>query len=73
MYFVMKMIWLILFIYQMKNFKIAQIFCWYQTKVSHVMSISKILTDLCAIRQKIKIKSALVNTGCNVLVEKKSW
>ena len=46
----------------MKNFKIARIFCSYQTKISHIMSISKILTDLCAIRQKIKIKSTLVNT-----------
>ena len=25
-------------------------------KISHIMSISKILTDLCAIREKIKIK-----------------
>ena len=30
-------------------------------KISHTMSISKILTDLCAIRQKIKIKNTLTD------------
>ena len=29
-------------------------------KISHVMSILKILTDLCVIRQRIKIKNAFV-------------
>ena len=29
-------------------------------KISHIMSILKILTDLCVIRQRIKIKNAFV-------------
>ena len=35
------------------------------------MSISTILTDLCVIKQKIKIKKTFANAVCNVLVVKK--
>ena len=35
------------------------------------MCISKILTDLCAIKQKIKIKNMSVNVVYNVLVVEK--
>ena len=35
-----------------------------------IMCISKILTDLCAINQKIKIKIILANVVYNVLVVK---
>ena len=41
--------------------------------ISHIMSMSKILTDLCAIRQKIKIKSTFADIGLNILAVKKSW
>ena len=36
------------------------------------MSISKILTDLCAIREKIKIKSTFADIAYNILAVKKS-
>ena len=42
MYIVMKMIWFVLFIYQMKNSKIFWIYCRQQMKISRIMSISKI-------------------------------
>ena len=34
------------------------------------MSTSKILTDLCAIKQSVKIKNTFVDTGYNLLVVK---
>ena len=40
-------------------------------KINH-MSISKILTDLCAIRQKIK-KNTFASIVYNVLVVKEFW
>ena len=42
-------------------------------KISRIMSISKILTDSCAIRQKIRIKNTFADIGYNVLVVKKSY
>ena len=39
-------------------------------KISHIMSILKILTDLYAIRQKIRIKINFENVVYNVLVVK---
>ena len=39
-------------------------------KLSCIMSILKILTDLCAVRPKIKIKSAFAGIAYNVLVVK---
>ena len=41
-------------------------------EISRIMSISKILTDLCSIRQKIRIKNTLADIAYNVLVAKKS-
>ena len=40
-------------------------------KISHIMCILKILTDLCAIKQKIKIKNIFANAVCNILAVKK--
>ena len=40
-------------------------------KISLNIYISKILTDLCAIKQKIKIKNIFTNVVYNVLVVKK--
>ena len=48
----MKMIWSILFMYQIK--------------IRRIMSISKILTDLCIIKQKIKIKNTLADVLSNI-------
>ena len=42
-------------------------------KISRIMSISKILTDSCAIRQKIRIKNTFADIGYNVLVVRKSY
>ena len=39
-------------------------------KINFIMCISKILTDLCEIKQKIKIKIFFVNVVYNVLVVK---
>ena len=39
-------------------------------KISHIMSISKILTDLCAIRQGVKVKNTFTSIDYNVLVVK---
>ena len=40
-------------------------------KINHTMRISKILTDSCAIKQKIKIKNIFANVVYNVLAVKK--
>ena len=40
-------------------------------KISRIMSISKILTDLCAIRQKSRIKRTFADIANNVLEVKK--
>ena len=40
-------------------------------KISLIMCISKILTDLCAIKRKIKIKNIFANIVYIVLVVKK--
>ena len=39
-------------------------------KISHIMSISKISTDLCEIRQKMETKKIFANIVCKVLVVK---
>ena len=71
MCFIMKMIWLPLFIYQIKNLKIAWIYSSYQIKVSHIMPISKILTDLYETKQKNKNKKQFCRYFYSVLVVKK--
>ena len=42
-------------------------------KINHTMYISKILTDLCAIKQKLIIKGTFTSIVYNVLVVKKSY
>ena len=37
-------------------------------KISHIMSTSKTLTDLCAIKQSVKIKNTFVDIVDNILV-----
>ena len=78
MCFVMKMDWLMhwlcyenrLSMYQIKSFLILWICCWYLMTISLIMCISKILTDLCAIKQKLKTKNIFVNFIYTVLVVK---
>ena len=36
-------------------------------KISHIMSVSKVLTDLCVIRQKIRMKNTFSDIVYNVL------
>ena len=40
-------------------------------KISLIMCISKILTDLCVVKQKIKIKNIFENADYSVLVARK--
>ena len=40
-------------------------------EINLIMCRSKILTDICAIKQKLKIKNIFVNVVYNVLVVKK--
>ena len=42
-------------------------------KMSHTMSILKILTDLCVIRQSVKIKNTFASNVYNVLLAKEFW
>ena len=42
-------------------------------KINHIMSILKTLTDLCAIRQSVKIKTTFADPIYNVLVVKEFW
>ena len=42
-------------------------------KTSHIMCISKTLTDLCLTKQKIKTKNTLVRAVYSVLVVKMCW
>ena len=42
-------------------------------KTSHIMCISKILTDLCFIKQKIKTKNTFARVAYSVLVVEKYW
>ena len=41
-------------------------------RISHIICILKILTDLCVIRQKIIIKNTFANVVYNVIVVKRS-
>ena len=71
MCFVIKMDLLIQFVYQIKNLKILWIYCRYQMKISLIICILIILTDLCAIKQKIKTKNISANVVYSVLVVNK--
>ena len=41
--------------------------------INHIMCTSKILTDFCFIKQKIKTKNGFVEVVYNVLVVKMCW
>ena len=57
MYFIMKISWLFQSIFQIKTLKTQWICCLQLMKTSHIMCLSKILTDLCFKKQIIKIKN----------------
>ena len=42
-------------------------------EISHIMSMSETLTDLCAIRQNVRLKIFFANIVYNVLVVKEFW
>ena len=42
-------------------------------KTSHIMCVSKIVTDLCFTNQKIKTKNTFVKVVSNALVVKMCW
>ena len=66
----MKINWLFLFTYQNKNLEIHWIRGMYLMKINHIMYTSKILTDLCFTKQKIKISNTFAKVGNSVLVVK---
>ena len=41
--------------------------------INHIMCTSKILTDLCFTKRKIKTKNGFTRVVCNVLVVKMCW
>ena len=55
-----------------KNLRIVWIYYCSKMKISHIMAISKILTDLCAIRQEIGIKNNFKDIAYSVLSAKKA-
>ena len=55
-----------------KNLRIVWIYYWSKMKISHIMAISKILIDLCAIRQEIGIKNNFKDIVYSVLSAKKA-
>ena len=71
MYFVMNMIWFILFMYQIKKFENCIDLLLIIDKIRCIMFISKILIDLCAIKQKTRIKNTFADIVHDVLVVKK--
>ena len=70
MYLVMKINWFFQFISQNKNLKIQWIYYFKLIMINHIMHTLKILTDLCFIKQKIKIKNCFVKIVYSVLVVK---
>ena len=68
---VMKMSWFIRLLFLSKNLKIQWIYYYYMKTVNRIMCTSKILTHLCFIKQKIKIKNGFVKVVYNALVVKR--
>ena len=62
-FFFMKTNWLIPFTYQIKNLKIQWICCLYLIKINHIMYTSKILTDLCLVKQIEKAKNTFAKAA----------
>ena len=67
---VMKMSWFIRFLFLSKNLKIQWIYYYYMKTINCIMCKS-ILTHLCFIKQRIKIKNGFANVVSNALVMKR--
>ena len=66
---VMNMSWFFQFMFQLKNLKTQWICCFkLMMMINHIMCTSKILTDLCFTKQKIKTKNGFVKVVYSVLV-----
>ena len=65
------MIWFILFMYQIKKIENCIDLLLIIDKIRCIMFISKILIDLCAIKQKTRIKNTFADIVHDVLVVKK--
>ena len=55
--------------FQIKNLK-TRFCCLKLMKTSHIICISKIKTDLCLTKQRIKTEKTFVRIACSVLVVK---
>ena len=63
---VIRMSWFIRFLFLRKNLKIPWIYYFYSKTINHIMCTSKILTHLCFIKRKIKIKNGFAKVVYNV-------
>ena len=70
-YLVMRMSWFIRFLFLNKNLKTQWIYYYYMKKINRIMCTSKILTHLCFIKQKIKIRNGFAKVVYNALVMKR--
>ena len=71
MCFLTKTSWFFQSTFQIKNLKIQQICCKYFMVINHIACTSKVLTDLCFTKQRIKTKNTFVKVVYSVLVAKK--
>ena len=66
----LKTSWFSQFTFQIKNLKTRWICCLQLMMLNRIMCTSKILTDLCSAKQKIKTKSTFVKVVYSALVVK---
>ena len=67
---VSKIDWFFQSTFQIKNLKTRWICCLQLMKTSHIMCMSKILTDLCFTKQSIKTKNTFAKVLYSVLLVK---
>ena len=70
---VTKISWLFQFTFQDKNSETRWIYCLQLTKTSPIMCTSKILTNLCFTKQKMKTKNTFAKVVHSALVAKMYW
>ena len=70
---VTKISWLFQFTFQDKNSETRWICCLQLTKTSPIMCTSKILTNLCFTKQKMKTKNTFAKVVHSALVAKMYW
>ena len=64
------MSWFFQFMFLIKILKTLWIYYFQLMMISHIMSASKILTHLCLLKQKIKIKNGFIEVVYNALAVK---